>query len=71
MQLALSESLDKQQWDELVKASAGSVFSQSAYLDATADHWGVLWNDDRSGGIACPFAVKLGVKILYAPFFHR
>lgn len=59
------------EWDELVRQSGGTVFSLSTYLDATADNWAVLFNEDHSGGIACPFAVKGGVKILYAPFFHR
>lgn len=71
MELILSEKADKNAWDALVKRSGGTVFSLSRYLDATADNWGILWNDDRSGGMICPFAVKFGVKVLYAPFFHR
>lgn len=71
MELEHSGTIDKTAWDELVRRSAGTVFSLSAYLDATADDWSVLWNKDRSGGIACPFSVKFGVHVLYAPFFHR
>lgn len=71
MQLIDSEKLDKQTWDQLVKQHDGSVFSLSTYLDATADHWAVLFNEDRSGGMVCPFASKAGVSVLYNPFFHR
>lgn len=71
MQLILSEQLNKSEWDALVRRSGGTVFSLSAYLDATADHWAVLYTDDHTAGIVCPFAVKLGVRVLYAPFFHR
>lgn len=71
MQLILADAVNKTEWDELVRQSGGTVFSLSTYLDATADNWAVLFNDDRSGGIVCPFAVKAGVKVLYAPFFHR
>lgn len=71
MELVGSKHIDKQQWDEWVKQSGGTVFSRSAYLDATADDWAVVYNDQRTGGIACPFTLKLGVLTLYAPFFHR
>lgn len=71
MQLILAEAVNKTEWDKLVCQSGGTVFSLSTYLDATADNWAVLFNDDRSGGIVCPFAIKAGVKVLYAPFFHR
>jgi hypothetical protein len=71
MELILSENVDKKAWDALVSRSGGTVFSLVHYLDGTADNWAVLWNSDRSGGMVCPFAVKLGVKVLYAPFFHR
>jgi len=71
MELVLSEHADKQQWDAQVSLSGGTVFSLSAYLDATADHWAILYAASRTGGIACPFSVKAGVRVLYAPFFHR
>lgn len=71
MQLIQSESIDKQVWDEFVLNAEGTVFALSAYLDATADQWAVLYNSDRSGGMVCPFAKKLGVRVLYAPFFYR
>lgn len=68
------ERPDKEQkavWDKLVETCNGGVFSLSAYLDATAVHWEILWNADKTGGMACPYTLKLGVKTLYAPFFHR
>jgi hypothetical protein len=63
--------IDTRRWDEMVTQSKAAVFSRAAYLDAVSDNWCILWNDDLSGGIACPYSVKLGVKVLYAPFFHR
>lgn len=71
MQLIPSNELDHIGWDRLVRRSGGSAFSLSAYLEATADNWAVLMFGNYEGGIICPFSVKLGVKILYAPFFHR
>ncbi|MES2557553.1 MAG: hypothetical protein V4604_15465 [Bacteroidota bacterium] len=71
MKLIEADTVNKAEWDELVRSSGGTVFSLSTYLDATADNWAVLFNDDRSGGIVCPFATKAGIKVLYAPFFHR
>ena len=62
---------DKIYWDALVLKHHGSVFSESCYLDSTAENWMIVYNTDRSAGMVCPYTLKLGVKILYAPFFHR
>ena len=61
----------KQEWDTLVSAQKASVFSESVYLDATAENWLILYSDDFKSGMACPYAVKGGVKILVTPFFNR
>lgn len=61
----------KKQWDELVSSHHASVFSESVYLDATSEQWMILYSDDRKSGMACPYAVKGGVKILVTPFFNR
>lgn len=60
---------DKKEWDDWVISNNGSVFSRTAYLDATADNWCIVKNN--LGAIACPFTIKLGVRILYTPFFYR
>lgn len=64
-------SENKSAWDEFVRVNGGTVFSQTRYLDATADHWLILYNEDKTGGMACPYALKAGQLVLYAPFFHR
>lgn len=61
----------KQQWDELISAHGASVFSESTYLDATSEHWCLLISDDFKSGMACPYVVKAGVKVLVTPFFNR
>lgn len=72
MQLIQANSDEvKKQWDKLVSLHGASVFSESIYLDATAENWAVLYTDDFKSGIACPFVVKGGVKILVTPFFNR
>lgn len=71
MRIIESQQLDKQQWDNWVEQSHASEFSNSYYLDAVADNWCVLMNEHQTGGIACSYTVKLGIKQLYAPYFHR
>lgn len=61
----------RKQWDKLVLLNQASVFSESVYLDATAENWAVLYTDDFKSGMACPYVVKGGVKILVTPFFNR
>jgi hypothetical protein len=71
MQLVVLLDSEKDAWTNLVKQHNGNVFSYAAYLDATADHWAVLYNDSKTAGIACPFTIKAGQKVLYSPFFNR
>lgn len=62
---------EKKRWDELVSSKGVFVFSESIYLDATAENWSILYTEDSKSGMACPFVVKGGVKILVTPFFNR
>lgn len=71
MQLTFLTPEEKMSWTAFVKEHKGSIFSYAGYLDATADNWAVLYNADKTAGIACPFTVKAGQKILYTPFFNR
>jgi len=59
------------QWDQLVELSGASVFSESRYLNALIGEWVILYNQDRTGGIICPFTKKLGQKILINPIYHQ
>lgn len=64
--------LDVDKWNELVsKHSGASFFSYSWYLDAVAENWCVLVNDDYSSGVALPYTNRMGVEILYIPIFGR
>ena len=72
MQFVNVDSVEiKMKWDELVSSQNASVFSESVYLDATAENWAILYSDDFKSGMACPYAVKGGLKILVTPFFSR
>lgn len=72
MQLIKANSDEvKKQWDELVSLHEASVFSESIYLDATAENWLILYSEDFKSGMACPYVVKGGVKVLVTPFFNR
>jgi hypothetical protein len=72
MQLVTVNSEEiRAKWDELVSLHDASVFSESVYLDATSENWSILYSDDLKSGMACPFVVKGGVKILVTPFFNR
>lgn len=61
----------KQKWDALVEKNQASVFSQSSYLDATAESWMILYNEMETAGIACPYTRKAGVLVLVTPFYFR
>lgn len=72
MQFVEANSIEiKAKWDALVSLNNASVFSESIYLDATAENWTILYSDDWKSGMACPYVVKGGVKILVTPFFNR
>lgn len=72
MQFVKADSKEKKkQWDELVSLHGASVFSESVYLDATSEQWMILCTADFRSGMACPYVVKGGVKVLVTPFFNR
>lgn len=62
--------LDVQKWDSLVdRTKDASMFSYSFYLDAVAEHWCVLTDEDFSVGVALPYTIRAKRKILYTPIF--
>ena len=72
MKIIQREHIDTKKWDALVSSSSdNAVFSLSTYLDAVAENWCVLTDDDYSKGIALPFTVRLGIKVIYTPIFVR
>lgn len=69
-QLIERQNLDVQKWDNLVdRTKDASVFSNSFYLDAVAENWCVLVNDDFSAGLALPYTIRAKRRILYTPIF--
>jgi hypothetical protein len=64
-------NIDIERWDRLVAQSDATVFSTSAYLDAVAQNWCVLVDDEYSKGIAIPYTNRFNVKIAYTPVFLR
>lgn len=72
MKIIQREHIDTKKWDALVSSSSdNAVFSLSTYLDAVAENWCVLTDDEYSKGIALPFTVRLGIKVIYTPIFVR
>lgn len=66
------EDIEIEKWDALVRTdSKGSVFSLSAYLDAVAENWCIWTNSNYTKGIAIPFTIRIGFKIVYTPIFVR
>src|SRR3989338_868266 len=72
MKIIERTDLNTEKWDALVHQEQGSTFfSLSWYLDATAENWCVVTDDDFSFGMALPYSVRLGQETLYTPIFVR
>lgn len=72
MKIIERKDLSTEKWDALVQQEPGSTFfSLSWYLDATAENWCVITNDDFTFGMALPFSIRLGQETLYTPIFVR
>lgn len=65
------QNIDVLKWNALVSSCADTPFSYSWYLDAVAENWKIIVNDDYSAGMALPYSLRLGVEILYTPIFSR
>jgi hypothetical protein len=66
------EHIDIEKWDRLVSTTKGSsVFSMSFYLDAVAENWCILVNEDYTRGMAIPYVVRLKLRCCYTPIFVR
>jgi hypothetical protein len=71
MKLIERINIDTNKWDLLVQQSGGDVFSLSWYLDALANEWCIITDDDYTKGIAIPYTKKFGIKLGYIPVFSR
>ncbi|XOV67503.1 MAG: hypothetical protein ACFHU9_17955 [Fluviicola sp.] len=71
MRIIERSAVNVNQWNALVRQAGGSFFSYSWYLDAVAENWCLLIDDDYSRGMALPYTKRMGVEILYVPIFSR
>ena len=72
MQIIERSNIDIEKWDALVNSTPqAAVFSMSWYMDACAENWSVIVDDDYTKGIALPYTIRAGVQILYTPIFIR
>ena len=72
MQIIEQANIDIEKWDALVNSTAeAAVFSMSWYMDACAENWCVIVDDDYTKGMALPYTKRAGVEILYTPIFVR
>lgn len=72
MKIIERKDLEVARWDALVSHyPEASFFSFSWYLDAVAENWCVLVDDNYSRGVALPYTKRMGVEILYIPIFGR
>lgn len=70
MQIIERQNIDVVKWNSLVN-SGNTFFSFSWYLDAVAENWAVLIDEDYSYGMALPYTKRAGLEILYTPIFVR
>lgn len=71
MNIIERSEIDTLKWDALVSKSGKGIQSYSWWLDQISDHWCIYADDSYTKGIALPFTVKAGVKVLYIPIFSE
>lgn len=71
LQLVSPTKSEQLEWDAFLQTNKGLCFSSSSYLNATAENWMLVYNSTKTGGMACPYVVKMGQKMLVTPFFCR
>lgn len=72
MQLIKQSEINREKWDALViNSPKATIYNQSLFLDALAENWMLLTNDDYSAGLPIPFTIRAGVKGIYTPNFCR
>jgi hypothetical protein len=71
MKIVERSDIDIKKWDNLVDQSDALVFSRSAYLDAVAETWCILVDENYTKGIALPYSLRLKQRKLYTPIFSR
>lgn len=64
--------IDKQKWDNCIdNAFNGSIYAYSWYLDIVCEEWDALVEGDYESVFPIPFKKKMGIHIIYQPFFTQ
>jgi hypothetical protein len=70
LKLIQRSELDEEKWNALVnRTKNASFFSYSWYLEALAENWCVLVDESYKTGLALPYTIRTGQRILYTPIF--
>lgn len=66
------DQIDKQKWDNCIdNAFNGSIYAYSWYLDIVCEEWDALVEGDYESVFPIPFKKKMGIYIIYQPFFTQ
>jgi hypothetical protein len=66
------DEIDKKKWDECIRnAFNGLVYGYSWYLDVVCEEWEGLVEDDYERVFPINFKSKLGINIIFQPFFTQ
>lgn len=64
--------IDKKKWDDCIgNAFNGAVYAYSWYLDVVCEEWDALVEGDYESVFPIPFKKKMGIHIIYQPFFTQ
>jgi lipid II:glycine glycyltransferase (peptidoglycan interpeptide bridge formation enzyme) len=63
--------IDLEKWNKLISLSDGQVFSNPAYFEPLAEHWGAVILGDYQAALIVPFKKKLIWSWVYTPKFYR
>jgi len=64
--------IDKDKWDQCIKQSFnGNICAYSWYLEAVANEWDALIEDEYERVFPLTFRKKMGICYLYQPFFTQ
>jgi|694.fasta_scaffold78206_3 hypothetical protein len=66
-----SKHIDLVKWNKLISLSDGQVFSNLAYFEPLAEHWGAVISGDYQAVLIVPFKKKLIWSWVYTPKFYR
>lgn len=70
IQYVFHAKIDFSRWDACIQqAFNGNVYALSWYLDAVCEQWDALIVDDYQAVFPIPFKKRMGVSIIYQPFF--